>query len=160
MELDHSGSLGIGSYTLKVGGFHNQQKSDLAATLGPTTSGFYGIGEYRWKINGYHYGAFLVGGGAPEPINLVPWYVGGGIKLAGYFADEPKDALSIGFSRASLRGLPNAETSYEITNTFRITSGVTMQPDLQVVMHPGGNLPMALVGIIRITMNLVKIAKS
>ena len=39
VELDQSGSLGIGHYTLKVGGFHNQQKSDLAVTLGPTTSG-------------------------------------------------------------------------------------------------------------------------
>jgi porin len=104
-----------------------------------------------------HWGNFLVGGAASDPVNPVPWYVGGGLKLAGYLADAPKDALSVGFSRASLRGLPHAETSYEVTSIFGIIPGITIQPDIQVITHPGGDLPAALVGIIRLNMNLVKI---
>ncbi len=155
LELDHTGRLGIGSYALKAGVFRNEQRADLAAALGPDTSGFYGIGEYRWTTDGFHWGTFLVGGGAPDPINPVPWYVGGGLKLTGYLPEAPKDALSLGFSRVSLRGLPHAETSYEITSTFGIIPGIKIQPDVQMVTHPGGDLSTALVGILRLDVNLV-----
>jgi len=158
LELDHDGDLGVGHYTLKAGVFRNQQRPDLAATLGPDTSGWYGIGEYRWIMDALHWGTFLIGGGAPNPVNPVPWYVGGGVKIAGYFPNTPSDAVSLGISRASLRGLPHTETSYEVTSTFRITRGIKFQPDIQVVTHPGGNLPTALVGILRLDVNLVKLA--
>jgi porin len=157
LELDHTGKFDAGSYTLKAGIFSNQQRAALAATLGPDTSGFYGIGEYRWTSDALHWGAFLVGGGAPNPINPVPWYVGGGLKLAGYLPEMPKDAVSLGFSRAMLRGLPHAETSYEITSTFGIIPGIKIQPDVQVVTHPGGDLSTALVGILRLDVNLVQL---
>ncbi|MHB8851463.1 MAG: carbohydrate porin, partial [Acidithiobacillus ferriphilus] len=63
------------------------------------------------------------------------------------------DALSLGFSRASLRGLPHAETSYELTSVFGVIPGIHLQPDIQVVVHPGGYLPTALVGIMRLEVN-------
>ncbi len=140
--------------------FQNQQQADLAAVLGPTTAGFYGIGEYRWESIGMHWGTFLVGGGAPDPINPVPWYVGGGLRVKGYLPSAPKDAISLGFSRASLRGLPHAETSYELTSIFGIIRGVHIQPDIQVVTHPSGTLPTALVGIVRLDFNLVKLVEN
>ena len=153
LELDHTGALDDGRYTIKMGVLRNRQKESLAARLGPTMSGFYGIGEYRWKADSLHWGAFLQGGGAPKPINLVPWYVGGGLQVAGLFSGDRNDALSLGFSRASLRGLPHAETSYELTSVFGVIPGIHLQPDIQVVVHPGGYLPTALVGIMRLEVN-------
>ncbi len=91
--------------------------------------------------------------GAPNPINPVPWYIGGGLRLAGLIPCSAKDSLSVGFSRASLRGLPHAETSYELTGIFGLMHGIHLQPDVQVIVHPGGYLPTALVGIIRLEVN-------
>ena len=153
LELDHSGALDDGRYTVKMGVLRNRQKESLAARLGPNMSGFYGIGEYRWKAGALRWGAFLQGGGAPKPINPVPWYVGGGLRVAGLFSRDRNDTLSLGFSRASLRGLPHAETSYELTGVFGVIPGIHLQPDIQVIIHPGGYLPTALVGIMRLEVN-------
>jgi porin len=153
LELDQSGALDDGRYTVKMGVLRNRQKESLAARLGPNMSGFYGIGEYRWKAESLHWGAFLQGGGAPKSINPVPWYVGGGLRVAGLFSRDRNDALSLGFSRASLRGLPHAETSYELTGVFGVMRGIHLQPDVQVIVHPGGYLPTALVGIMRLEVN-------
>ena len=158
LELDQSGTLYDGRYTLKMGVMHNRQKASLAGSLGPNMSGCYGIGEYRWQTGPLHWGVFLQGGGAPKPINPVPWYVGGGLRLAGLIPRSAKDSLSVGFSRASLRGLPHAETSYELTGLFGLAHGVRLQPDIQVVIHPGGDLPTDLVGILRIKVNFKELA--
>ena len=158
LELDHSGALDDGRYTIKMGVLRNRQKESLAARLGPTMSGFYGIGEYRWQTGPLHWGAFLQGGGAPKPINPVPWYVGGGLQVAGLFSGDRNDALSLGFSRASLRGLPHAETSYELTGVFGVIPGIHLQPDVQVIVHPGGYLPTALVGIMRLEVNFADLS--
>lgn len=155
VELDHSGTLNGDRYGVKIGAFRNQQRADLASRLGPDTTGVYGIGEYRWNTQALHWGTFLVGGLASNPINPVPSYVGTGVKLAGYLPHAPKDVLSFGISRASLQGQPYAETSYELTSTFYVVRGVRIQPDLQVVLHPGGYLPTALVGALRITINFI-----
>ncbi|MDA8154202.1 MAG: carbohydrate porin [Acidithiobacillus sp.] len=153
LELDQSGALDGGRYTFKMGFLRNRQKESLSAKLGPNMSGFYGIGEYRWQTGPLHWGAFLQGGGAPKPINPVPWYIGGGLRLAGLIPCSAKDSLSVGFSRASLRGLPHAETSYELTGIFGVMHGIHLQPDVQVIVHPGGYLPTALVGIMRLEVN-------
>jgi len=158
LELDQSGAVYGGRYTFKMGVMRNRQKASLAASLGPNMSGFYGIGEYRWQSGPLHWGAFLQGGGAPKPITPVPWYIGGGLRLAGLIPWSAKDSLSAGFSRASLRGLPHAETSYELTGLFGLAQGVRLQPDIQVVIHPGGDLPTALVGILRLKVNFKELA--
>ena len=158
LELDHSGALDDGRYTVKMGVLRNRQKESMAARLGPTMSGFYGIGEYRWQTGPLHWGAFLQGGGAPKPINPVPWYVGGGLQVAGLFSGDRNDALSLGFSRAGLRGLSHAETSYELTGVFVVIPGIHLQPDVQVIVHPGGYLPTALVGIMRLEVNFADLS--
>lgn len=158
VEMDRNGRLGGGRYTIKTGVFHNQQNPDLAAALGPSTTGFYDIGEYRWTPARTHWGTFLVISGAPAATNPVPWYVGGGLTLTGYRPAAPHDSLSIGFSRATLRGLPHAETSGEFAARFALVPGITLQPGIQVVMHPRGHLPTALAASLRLTVNLVRLA--
>ena len=160
LQYTQAGTLGAGDYTVKLGAFRNRQTAALAAQLGPQTSGFFGATEYRFHALGLNWGAFLVGGGAPKSVNAVPWYAGGGLRLKHWFPGRPEDVLSAGFSRVSLRGLPHAETNYELTGIFAIGPGVTLQPDMQVIVHPGGKLPTALVGILRLDIDLVSLAKS
>jgi len=159
LQYTQAGKLGDGDYTVKLGAFRNRQTQRLAPVLGPQTSGFFGATEYRFDAVGLNWGAFLVGGGAPKPVNAVPWYVGGGLRLKHWFPGHPDDVLSVGFSRASLRGLPHAETDYEITGIFALGPGVRLQPDLQTIVHPGGQLPTALVGILRLDVDLIRWAK-
>ena len=160
LQYTQAGKLGAGDYTIKLGAFRNRQNAQLAPRLGPQTSGFFGAMEYRFDALGLNWGAFLVGGGAPKPVNAVPWYAGAGLRVKNWFPNHPDDVLSAGASRVSLRGLPHAETNYEVTGIFALGPGVKLQPDLQVIVHPGGQLPTALVGILRVDIDLVQWAKS
>jgi porin len=40
-----------------------------------------------------------------------------------------------------------------LTGIFGVMHGIHLQPDVQVIVHPGGYLPTALVGIIRLEVN-------
>ncbi len=157
IQYNQSGSLGAGTYALKLGGFFNHQSPRAAALLGPQLNGFFGSGVYRFRAAGLDWGTFLIGGGAPNAVASVPWYVGGGVRLKKWYPGQPGDVLSVGFSRASLSGQPHAETDYEATAIFKVCAGVEIQPDIQVIAHPGGHLPTAVAGILRIRVDVVRL---
>jgi porin len=115
-------------------------------------------------------------GGAPSDRNLITWYADGGFGFKGPFAERPDDVLTVGvaYGRISneaaladrLAGPPtpvrNHETLVELTYNFSLMPGWSLQPDLQYVINPGGNIarpsgtgtiPDALVLGLRTTLN-------
>ena len=82
-----------------------------------------------------------------------------GIVFNGMFCDRPHDALAfaISYDRISSQSinliqdqnvlnssnapLPSAETDFELDYTAYITPWLTMTPDLQYILHPGGGIP-------------------
>jgi porin len=153
LEVDQSGSLDGGNYTVKVGAWRNSQIPQYQSALGNDTSGLYSIGEYRWKQAGMAWGGFLELGAAPNPVNTLPWYLGAGLRLRHFWLARPGDSLGIGMARAWLRGTPHtAETDVECYYSAKIISHLYLQPDLQYVIHPSGSYPNALVGLLRLHM--------
>ena len=120
--------------------------------------GIYGIADQMvWRQPGNDdrsLNAFIRVGGVPSDRNLVSWYVDGGLGLKAPFADRPDDVLTLGFaygqiSDAAARadraaGPPTPvrdhEAVIELSYSASIAPGWTVQPDLQYVIHPGGNV--------------------
>ncbi len=59
----------------------------------------------------------------------------------------------MGMARAWIRGAPHAETSLELNDLVPIDRHVSIQPDLQYVIHPSGVNPAALVFILRVNIH-------
>ncbi len=97
---------------------------------------------------------FMRLGGAPSDRNLVTWYADGGFGFKGPLADRPDDVLTIGvaYGRISneaaladrLAGPPTPvrdhEALVEVSYNISVAPGWSVQPDLQYVIHPGGNI--------------------
>ena len=153
LEADRGGSLGGGKYIVKVGGWRNSQLPQYQATLGNDTSGLYTTGEYRWKQDGMDWGSFLEFEVAPNPVNILPWYTGAGLRLRHFWVARSGDSVGIGMARAWLRDAPyHAETDFEGYYSARIIPRLYLQSDLQYVVHPSATYPNALVGILRLHM--------
>ncbi len=117
---------------------------------GSTDTGTYGILELRRRLaRGGRVGAFLQYGTSSRGTDPVPRYLGLGMRWKGMVPGRPDDLFSFGAARAWVRGA-RAETSYEVTYAARLNHYFYLQPDLQYVVNPGGNLPDAWVGILRL----------
>ncbi len=121
--------------------------------------GVYGIiDQMVWRRPGtadQGLGFFMRMGGAPSDRNLVSWYADGGIGFKAPFANLPDDVLTLGmaYGRISdgaaladrIAGQPTPvrdhEAVIELSYAASIIPGWTVRPDLQYVMHPGGNPP-------------------
>jgi len=78
-------------------------------------------------------------------------YVGGGVTHDGLFAARPDDKIGLAFayagisdkarSASALGGLPlkSGELAFELTYAAQITPALALQPDLQYIIHPGGD---------------------
>lgn len=160
-EVDQSLPLGLGTATLKVGGYYNHDygpylTQNIAIGPAPSQGGFYGAAEYRWKAGGKDWGAFLQGGGAPNNAKVSPVnaYMGAGLRLRHFITGSLGSTLSLGMNRAWLRQ-NGAETSLEINFRQPIFKGFYVQPDLQYIINPGANnsenaIPNAWVAILRV----------
>ena len=151
LEADQTGSLGGGKYTVKMGGWRNSQLPQYRTTLGNDTNGFYSTEEYRWKQDEIDWGSFLEFEAAPNPLNILPWYMGAGLRLRHFWAMRPGDSVGLGMARAWLRGAPfDAETDFEWYYSARLFPRWYLQADLQYVVHPSARYPNAIVGIFRL----------
>ena len=97
---------------------------------------------------------FLRMGGAPSNRNLIAWYVDAGIGFKAPFPARPDDVLTIGaaYGRIGsaaagadrLAGPPTPvrdnEAVIEVSYIASVLPGWTVQPDLQYVIHTGGNV--------------------
>jgi porin len=99
--------------------------------------------------------AFLRVGGAPADRNLISVEVDAGLTFKGLFPDRDLDVLGVGASYARIgyarrldrdeilftgieRPIRDYESVLEITYEARMAPWLLLQPDLQLVFHPGG----------------------
>jgi porin len=83
--------------------------------------------------------------------SYVSTYVGGGVTQDGLFSARPDDKTGLAFayagisdkarSASALGGLPlkSGELVFELTYAAQITPTLALQPDLQYIVHPGGD---------------------
>jgi len=82
-------------------------------------------------------------------VNQIGGYLGGGFTLTAPFASRAQDALGLAVAAArngshyeraqtAAGGTAAGETSVELTYLAQLGSWLTVQPDLQYVIHPGG----------------------
>jgi porin len=120
--------------------------------------GVYAVGDQMvWRVPGdgeRGLSVFLRGGAAPDDRNFVSWYVDGGFGFKGPVEGRPDDVASFGVAYAGISDDASArdrlaglltpvrdyEAAIELTYSVRLRPGWTVQPDLQYVIHPGGNV--------------------
>jgi porin len=97
---------------------------------------------------------FLRIGGAPSDRNLISWYADAGLGFKAPFPERPKDVLTLGAAygkispdaaravRFALTPTPvrDHEAVIELSYIAALLPGWTVQPDLQYIIHPGGNV--------------------
>lgn len=122
--------------------------------------GVYGvIDQMIWRGGERSVSVFARGGVSPSDRNLLSWYVDGGIGFKGLIPGRADDTLTFGVAHSKiskdaaaldrdtlvLGGLPypirNAETVFEVSYIIQIAPWWMVQPDLQYIVHPGGNVP-------------------
>jgi porin len=117
------------------------------------------VDQMLWRSDKKTASVFFRGGFSPSDRNLVSWYIDGGLGLKGFVSDRPNDILTFGFaySRISndaaasdrgainLNGTPfpirSAEAIFEVSYIAQLAPWWTVQPDVQYVVRPGGNVP-------------------
>jgi porin len=122
--------------------------------------GFYGVADQMvWRSGEQSLNLFMRGGFSPSDRNLISYYVDGGAGFKGPLSGRPDDVLTVGvaYSKISrdaaaldrdtlaLYGPPypirNEEVVFELSYQAQIAPWWTVQPDLQYIVHPGGNVP-------------------
>jgi porin len=94
--------------------------------------------------------AFARAGFCPQPDNPMSLFADGGLVYTGLIPGRKADRIGIAFaygqvssgyrSLADQQDIPGAsfEAVSELTYSIQLTPSVTLQPDLQYVLHPGG----------------------
>jgi porin len=121
--------------------------------------GVYGVvDQMLWRGPQASVGVFTRAGVVPSDRNLVWWYVDGGIAYNGTIAGIPsaltfgiahsrlsKDAAALDRDTLILNGPPypirNAETVFELSYIAQVARWWFLQPDIQYIVRPGGNVP-------------------
>jgi porin len=77
-----------------------------------------------------------------ELTDMVRTYVGGGLVASGLWRKLPQDTLGVAVAHAQINPRagdnPTHETAFELTFQHRVRGWLTLQPDVQWVVHPGG----------------------
>jgi porin len=127
---------------------------------------FYGIiDQMLWRLPGGSdrgLSLFLRGTAAPSDQNLIDLYADGGFTFKGPIASRLEDTvgLAIALGRVSpqaaaydrdviaMTGAPmpvrDFESVIELTYRWQLSNNWFVQPDLQYILHPGGNIPTPL----------------
>ncbi|MEJ0019254.1 MAG: carbohydrate porin [Acetobacteraceae bacterium] len=121
--------------------------------------GIYAVADaslYRTENGGLS--AFARIAGSPGDRNLVSFYLDAGLAYKGLFPSRGDDTAGIGFGYARIGGnargldqdtrnfgspgfpIRDQEMVLELSYQFQVTPWMTLQPDLQRVFHPGGNV--------------------
>lgn len=95
--------------------------------------------------------SFIMGGFSPEPASAVGGYAEGGLAYTGLLPTRDDDKIGIGFGYSRLgenyvhageeKKLPNVgyEAVLEGSYMYQVASAMTIQPDIQEILHPGGS---------------------
>jgi porin len=110
-----------------------------------------------------HWSGWLRYGRAAGSVQQVDGYWGGGLTGKGLIPGRKDDRLGLAFARASIgtlarrvSGLPAAETSFEASYQYKLSTMLALQPDAQVLHHPAAvaHAPDALVMGLRLILSL------
>lgn len=142
----YGGKLAIGAW------YYTARFSDLVDTL-PNGASL----QHRGSGGVYLIGDLTVGsltafaqlGLGDGRVNQIGGYVGGGFTLTTPFSSRAQDALGLAVAAArngshyeraqtAAGGTAAGETSVELTYLAQLGSWLTVQPDVQYVIHPGG----------------------
>ena len=109
---------------------------------------------------GSYLGLFIQGGFAPQSLNQVSYYFGGGFHLNSVFTKKSTDALGLAFAYANVstpfRELnaitEKVEAIIELTYQIQLFEFCSIQPDVQYIINPGvdSSLENALLGLLRV----------
>jgi porin len=121
--------------------------------------GVYGVADQMvWRQGERSLNLFLRGGLVPSDRNLISFYVDGGAGFTGLLAGRPNDVLTFGVAYAKISddavaadqdalafyGPPSfvrdEEVVFEVSYAAQIAPWWTVQPDLQYIVHPSGNV--------------------
>jgi porin len=129
-----------------------QSLADPARRLAPRP-GVYGFVEGPTPLPGGPSG-WIRGGVADGRVQAVSGYLGAGLVWQGLIPGRHDDRFGVALARAVIgdtaqrvEGLPPAETTLEATYSLRLNRYLTLQPDVQHIIHPalGPGLPDATV---------------
>jgi porin len=129
--------------------------------------GFYGyVQQTLWLAdendsNGPGMTAYLMGGVSEQSANPAAWSLSGGLEWQGPIDGRPQDTAGFGFAMVRFTDdttlFPKPyECTLEAFYILQLTPWLSIQPDLQFVIDPGGESVAksdALVGILRFTVN-------
>lgn len=129
--------------------------------------GFYGyVQQTLWLADendqsGPGMTAYLMGGVTQQSVNPTAWSLSGGLEWQGPIDGRPQDTAGFGFALVRFTDdttlFPKPyECTLEAFYILQVTPWLSIQPDLQFVIDPGGNAVAksdALVGILRFTVN-------
>ncbi|PKP19448.1 MAG: hypothetical protein CVU05_11325 [Bacteroidetes bacterium HGW-Bacteroidetes-21] len=120
--------------------------------------GLYIHGDQQiWTNNSKHVGFFFQGGISPSETVMHNSYLGLGIKASGFLSRSYNDEIGLAIARAGITSGQGCETTIELTWKNKIHEKISVQPDLQYIIHPSGrlsNLKNSLTGIIRIEISI------
>lgn len=122
--------------------------------------GLYAIADqtfWRSSDKAQSLAGFVRMGGAPSDRNLISFYVDGGLGYTGLIPGRNEDVLTLGVAYQKISkdaasfdkevrlddlGYPvrDQETVIELSYLAPVTPWLSMQPDLQYIVHPGGNV--------------------
>jgi porin len=153
----------------KVGLWHNSVKADRIDGLGKAdNSGAYALLQSTLTRENDHSDqglkAFARIGYANEDVQPIAAYAGAGLSYQGLFGGRDDDVAGIAFAnirfgkayRAFVAGPLATETTFEITYQAQLKPGLVLQPDVQYIRHPSGDVAVkdALVVGIRLRVGL------
>ena len=98
---------------------------------------------------------FLEYGETDPDVSAISQHTGGGIAWKGFLPERPDDEIGYSPECAFLSHQAGLNYSYELIEEFfykvKLTPWATLQPDLQYIIHPGGEYRNALVGMVQLT---------
>jgi porin len=122
--------------------------------------GVYGVADQMvWRAGKSSVNLFVRAGASPSDRNLISFYLDGGIGVKGPFHGRNDDVLTFGVAYAKIsrdaaaldrdmlafNGPPypirDEEVVFEVSYQAQIAPWWILQPDLQYIVHPGGNVP-------------------
>jgi len=148
------GQLKIGAYT------HNHCPLNGSDSLFCKNTGVYAIIDhsvYSNQSTGRELALFAQAGFSPKKYNNNNGYIGFGSTLKAPFAKRTEDVLGLAVATSLFNDhVYSFESSVELTYSAALSTSITLQPDIQYVIHPSGTdekLPNALVGILRLAIS-------
>jgi porin len=132
-----------------VGSYYNSNRFENLADSDKARHGNYGLyfymdqAVYREEGSTGNQGLtpFLTATFAPlEEVNTFPYFVAGGLVYRGLIPGRDNDTTSWGFAYGQFSNSLNEtyEMVLELTHNFQLTPWLSIQPDLQYIIRPGG----------------------